>query len=165
MSETSFIPGPATTRALRDALGRFPTGVTVVTAQGADGPEGMTANSFASVSLDPALVLWCPAKTSRRHDLFTTTDHFGIHVLSEAQEDIALAFARPDLGFGEIAPDLSPEGIPLLPRALARFDCATYAVHDAGDHSIVIGRILRATHAPGQALLFHDGAFGITSGT
>jgi flavin reductase (DIM6/NTAB) family NADH-FMN oxidoreductase RutF len=148
-------------RALRDALGRYATGVTVITMRGPDGPLGMTANSFTSVSLDPALVLWCPAKRSSRHDSFVAATHFAIHVLAADQLDLCLRFARSGGNFDGVATDVTPEGQPALPGAMARFDCSRHALHDGGDHTIVVGRVLRATtRAEGEPLLFWGGRYG-----
>ena len=83
-----FEPTPDTQRLFRDGLGRFASGVTVVTAAGPDGGVGMTANSFSGVSLEPPLVLWCPAKGSNRYDIFSKVSHFAIHVLSAEQRDL-----------------------------------------------------------------------------
>ncbi|MGY6410577.1 MAG: flavin reductase family protein [Alkalilacustris sp.] len=155
---TRFTPGPDTARLMRDALGRFVTGVTVVTAATPTGAIGITANSFTSVSLDPALVLWCPARASRRFPHFDAAGHFAIHVLGADQLDLARRFAAGAGGFE--AEDHSPEGIPTLPGALARFDCALHAAHDGGDHSIVVGRVLRAELRAGAPLVFSGGDFG-----
>lgn len=144
-----FVPTPATQRIFRDALGAFATGVTVVTTEGPAGPVGITANSFASVSLDPALVLWSPARASRRFALFAGAAAFSIHVLAAGQQDIARHFARHA--------ELPPGG---LGPVLARFDCATHAVHDGGDHAIIVGRVLRVFHAGGAPLVFHAGRYG-----
>ncbi|QBF32386.1 flavin reductase family protein [Thalassococcus sp. S3] len=160
MSEHSFTPGPQTARALRDALGCYGTGVTVVTTMSPQGPLGMTANSFASVSLDPALVLWSPAKSSSRYASFVAARHFAIHVMAEDQQDLALHFARQGDGFDAVDWTPSEENAPILSGCLARFECATSAVHDAGDHSIVVGEILRAAHRPGQGLMFKRGQYG-----
>ena len=81
-------------RAFRDALGRFATGVTIVTCNGPDGPMGITANSFASLSLDPPLVLWSPAKSSRRYEAFVNATEFAIHVASYDQLDLCRDFAK-----------------------------------------------------------------------
>ncbi|MCX7889581.1 MAG: flavin reductase family protein [Rhodobacteraceae bacterium] len=158
-----FLPSPDTARALRDALGRYATGVTVVTALGSDGPVGMTANSFTSVSLDPALVLWCPARHSRRFGAFLAAGTYAIHVLAADQLEIALHFARSGSVEG-IAAGETPEGMPLIPGVLARFDCAAEARHEGGDHAILVGRVLRvATRADaGEALplIFWGGRYG-----
>ncbi len=153
-----FTPGPDTGRQLREALGRFATGVTVVTAATPQGAVGITANSFTSVSLDPALVLWCPARASRRFPAFADAAHFAIHVLGAEQRDLANSFAAGAGAFDPVAH--SPEGVPLLPGVLARFDCALHAAHDGGDHSIVVGRVLRTELRDGAPLVFAGGAYG-----
>ncbi|MEM7319159.1 MAG: flavin reductase family protein, partial [Pseudomonadota bacterium] len=84
-SDMVFAPDPENTRQLRDAFGKFATGVTVVTCAGADGPLCITANSFSSISLDPALVMWAPGKSSRRFPLFRDAEHYAIHVLAAEQ--------------------------------------------------------------------------------
>lgn len=155
-----FTPGPESARMLRDALGRFATGVTVVTVDSAQGPVGITANSFTSVSLDPPLVLWCPARGSRRFGVFSDAAYFAVHVLAADQTDVARRFAAGSGAFEADAGHRSPEGIPLLPGVLARFDCALHAEHDGGDHSIVVGRVLRSALKPGAPLVFSGGAFG-----
>ncbi|MBC7158184.1 MAG: flavin reductase family protein [Rhodobacteraceae bacterium] len=164
MTETAFTPGPATERALRTALGRFATGITVVTCQGPAGPLGLTANSFAAVSLDPALVLWSPARASRRHDAFVAAGHYAIHVLGEDQHALCRAFVRPEGWFPDLGHSLSPEGVPLLPGCLARFECARTATYPAGDHTIVVGRVLRACYREGAPLIFSGGLYGRFAG-
>lgn len=160
MPDTSFVPGPDTTRAYRDALGCFGTGVTVVTTGTDTGPLAITANSFTSVSLDPPLVLWCAAKASPRHAGFAAARHYSIHVMGEEQQALALHFARSGRDFSDA--DWTPDGngVPLLAGCLARFDCAATALHDAGDHSIIVGRVLRAMHRPGMGLMYKRGQYG-----
>ena len=160
MTQEAVFAPDADARAFRDALGRFATGVTVVTILAASGPMGMTANSFASVSLDPPLVLWSPARASSRFDLFAGAEHFAIHVLAAEQADLAGRFTRGGDGFDGLAYRSGPEGVPLLPQPLARFDCRRAAIHDGGDHVIVVGRVLRAAMRPGEPLLFSQGRFG-----
>lgn len=155
-----FVPDPADSRRYRHALGAFSTGVTVVTLQGDAAPQGMTVNSFASVSLDPPLVLWSPAKSSSRHDLFAGARHFAIHVLGADQHDLSARFTRGGQGFEGLDYFLNEEGVPVLEDTLARFECERANVHDAGDHSIVVGRVLRAAHGEGEPLIFSRGAFG-----
>ncbi|MFV0411060.1 MAG: flavin reductase family protein [Paracoccus sp. (in: a-proteobacteria)] len=157
---TAFIPDHAHAREFRDALGNFATGVTVVTISGPQGPQGMTANSFASVSLAPPLVLWSPGKFSRRYDLFARAAHFSIHVLGEDQKALADRFTRGGAQFEGLDRALSPEGVPTLPGVLSRFDCAQEACHDAGDHTLVIGRVLRVGVTPGRPLVFAQGQWG-----
>jgi flavin reductase (DIM6/NTAB) family NADH-FMN oxidoreductase RutF len=156
--ETVF--DPTDPRALRDAFGRFVTGVTLVTTQGPEGPVGFVANSFASVSLDPPLVLWSPARASSRFAIFAEARHFAIHVLEAGQRDWLARFARGGAGFTGLDHSVTTEGLPALSGALARFDCATHAVHDGGDHAIMVGRVLRVTVRAGEPLAFSQGRYG-----
>lgn len=156
----SFTPGPETARALRDALGRFATGVTVVTAMTPEGPVGITANSFASVSLSPALVLWSPAKVSSRFAVFEAAEHFAIHVMGADQRDLAAHFVRHGYDFAGIDWAEGPGRAPLIGGTLARFACARRAAHDAGDHVIVVGEVLDAAFRDGEPLVFSQGAYG-----
>ena len=158
--EAVFVPEADNHRAYRNALGSFTTGVTVVTAMTADGPIGMTVNSFASVSLDPPLVLWSPAKSSSRYGAFTGARHFAIHVLSADQDHLSTAFTRGGSGFDGIDVRFNDEGVPVLPGTLARFECVEQAQHDAGDHTIIIGKVLRVAHRQGEPLCFSGGRFG-----
>lgn len=151
---------PQTSRAFRDALGRFATGVTVVTAIGARGPVAITANSFTSVSLDPPLVLWCPARTSTRFESFVAVDHYAIHVLGADQLALCRHFARSGGDFDAYGDDRTPEGVPALPDCLARIDCRAEARHDGGDHAILVGRVLRVTLREGAPLVFWRGRYG-----
>ncbi|QUS34872.1 flavin reductase family protein [Falsirhodobacter algicola] len=145
--------------AFRGALGRFATGVTLVTAQTAAGPIGMIANSFASVSLDPPLVLWSPARASSRFAHFEQARHFVIHVLAEDQDHVSAAFGRGGAGFEAVGHRLHDTG-PMIDGALARFECTTHATHDGGDHLIVVGRVGRVTVAEGRPMIFSQGRFG-----
>lgn len=146
-------------RAFRDALGSFATGVTVVTAASADGPVGITANSFASISLDPPLVMWAPAKSSKRYDCFSKAKHFAVHVLDSHQQSVCDGFTRDRAAFDALDWSRGEHGVPLIGGCLARFECSLDAAHDAGDHLIVIGRVDRATSRPGLPLLFQAGRF------
>jgi flavin reductase (DIM6/NTAB) family NADH-FMN oxidoreductase RutF len=147
-------------RSLRDAFGRFATGVCLVTTMGPEGPVGFTANSFSSVSLDPPLVLWSPARSSRRFGVFVEAQHYAIHVLGLDQTDWIPRFARTGEGFAGLDAPLNAEGVPTLPTALARFDCAAHATHDGGDHAILVGRVLRASFRDGEPLVFSQGRYG-----
>ena len=157
---TEFTPGPETARAYRTALGRFATGVTVVTTCAGGAPVGITANSFASVSLDPALVLWSPAKASRRYPVFAGAARFAIHVLGDRQAEMALRFVAEGNPFDDLDWHENADGTPLIDGCLARFDCRTEAVHDAGDHSIVVGRVEAAKLGEGEPLVFAHGRYG-----
>jgi len=147
-------------RAFREALGQFATGVTVVTAQSEIGPLGITANSFASVSLDPPLVLWSPGRFSKRFDAFCTADHYAIHVLGQNQARIGAGFSRNGSEFSVADWSLSPENVPVLKGCLARFECRLVAVHEGGDHAIVVGEVLRAQTGSGAPLVFAQGVYG-----
>lgn len=157
---TEFTPGDGADRALRDALGRFATGVTVVTCATADGPQGITANSFASVSLDPPLVLWSIARSSTRYPAFSTARHFAIHVLAEDERDLAARFTRGGAGFDGLDWTPGPGGAPLIGGTFARFDCRLQTSHDGGDHLILLGRVERAAMRDGAPLVFAQGHFG-----
>ncbi|WP_415182831.1 flavin reductase family protein [Phaeovulum sp.] len=157
------IPDPKNPRAYRDALSRFATGVTVVTARetGGGGPVGITVNSFASVSLDPALVLWSAARSSLRHAHFSGAPAFAIHVLAADQAELAARFAKRGTGFDGLSYVLNDQGVPLLSGTLARFECLTEARHQGGDHTIIIGRVTRfTTDAEDEALVFAHGQYG-----
>lgn len=148
-------------RAYRAALGTFATGVTIITISTDNGPVGITANSFASVSLDPALILWSPAKSSSRFNAFQSASKFAVHVLADSQSDLAMAFTRSKDAFDGLDWALSGAGTPIIPGCLARFDCDTYAVHDAGDHVIILGQVQAVSHMEGAALVFQGGGFGV----
>lgn len=130
-------------RALRDAFGAFLTGVTVVTTIDDAGlPIGFTANSFASVSLDPPLLLVCLAKTSRNYETLTQAPGFGVNILAEGQKDVSNTFARPvEDRFAAVSWQRGPFGSPVFTDVAAWFDCAMHDVVDAGDHVILIGRV------------------------
>ncbi|MBO9401773.1 flavin reductase family protein [Shimia sp. R9_3] len=157
---TGFVPSVDTQRAYRNALSNFATGVTVITTKTANGAIGMTANSFASVSLDPALVLWSLAKDSLRYAQFVPATHFAIHVLRADQKDLAIAFSKRGDAFDLIDHEVNADGVICLHNCLARFECATDAVHPAGDHDIMVGRVLRAAIGEGTPLVFAQRDFG-----
>ncbi|MBL4917634.1 flavin reductase family protein [Szabonella alba] len=161
---TGPLRDPSDARLFREALGRFATGVTVVTTAGPEGPLGFTANSFASVSLDPPLVLWSPARASARFRIFATAQHFAIHVLAEEDAELCARFARQGAGFTGLDAAFSPEGIPLIPGTLARYECVQHATHDGGDHLVILGRVLRFAAREGAPLLFSQGQYGGFSG-
>ena len=131
-------------RALRDALGQFPTGVTVVTADPEGyAPFGVTANSFASVSLDPPLVLWSLQKSSDTFDAFAAAKHFAVNILSNEQQDISNQYAKKnnhDLEAEHYQAGVS--GMPLLNNAIVNFECEVDVCHDGGDHIIMVGKVV-----------------------
>lgn len=148
-------------RAFRSALGSFATGVTVVTVRDAQGrPAGITANSFASVSLDPALVLWSPKRESRRFATFSTAGSFAVHVLAGDQQEVCDRFVRSADTFAGLPWHEGPEGLPLLDGCLARFLCHREAVLDGGDHAIILGRVFQAARRDGAPLVFQSGRYG-----
>lgn len=156
----SFQPSDAYERDLRDALGRYATGVTVVTVQTPEGPVGITANSFTSVSLDPPLVLWCLEHRSSRFAAFRQASHFSIHVLADDQHALSDRFARSGGHFDGLSITRTPEGVPALSGCLARFDCALHTVHEGGDHAIFVGRVERVQDRPGRPLVFWGRRYG-----
>lgn len=158
----SYIGG-AEPRVLRDALGCFGTGVTVVTSIDAAGePLGLTANSFTSVSLDPPLILFSLAKSSANLAAFEQAGRFAVNVLHIGQQPVAGRFARRDVArFDAVDWAFRAEGgSPILAGALASFDCTTYAVHDGGDHVIFIGEVKHAWFEPHRdPLLYFRGKY------
>ncbi len=151
---------PTDTLALRGALGCYATGVTVVTTMTPDGPLGMTANSFASVSLDPPLVLWSPARKSARFPAFEAASHFAVHVLGEHQKELSDAFAQTGFEpFEKLHFETGEGDVPLLEGCAARFECIQSAGHDGGDHLIVVGEVLRFQSSDRSPLLYHRGNY------
>jgi flavin reductase (DIM6/NTAB) family NADH-FMN oxidoreductase RutF len=159
-SSRHFVPGPERSRDFRDALGRFATGITVVTTMTRQGPEAITANSFASVSLDPPIVLWSIGRQSRRFAAFAECRYFAIHVLGAGQRDLSQRFARSSQGFDGLAYHLGEGGVPLLEGCLSRFECRRLPGHEGGDHLIVLGAVTAATIAEGDPLVYFGGGYG-----
>ncbi len=149
-------------RDFRQALGCFPTGVVVVTALGPEVPIGITVNSFASVSLDPPLVLWCMYRNSCRYAAFAAAERFTISVLGSGHRDISARLARP----GEHKLDGLPLvetvcGPPGLADALAVLECRRETVHDGGDHVIIVGRVEQLSwEKDGRPLVYFRGGYG-----
>jgi len=148
-------------KAFRQCLGKFATGVTVVTCSDRDGnPCGITANSFSSVSLDPPLILWNIAKVSNSLAAYLDATHFAINVLSSAQQDLSSHFAKSDHTiFEDVEFVLSDDGVPILPGTVATFECRTDTIHDCGDHYIIIGEVERFDVEERDPLLFYSGAY------
>ena len=120
----------------------------------------MTINSFSSVSLDPPLVLWSVQLSTASSLAFRTATRFAISVLAADQQDVALRFARTDENkFLDFPVETGLGGVPLIPGALATFECATWAVYPGGDHEIIVGKVEALTTRPGAALGFHQGRF------
>lgn len=159
MTET-FIPAPGTETEMRAALGMFATGVTVVTCMSPRGPLGITVNSFTSVSMDPPLILWCPAKSSRRHDAMAAAGHFALHIMGEEQDDIARGFTRSGAAFEGYEWQLSERDVPLIEHCPARFECHIRDRIDAGDHTVIIGHVDRVTVTDARPRVFMAGNWG-----
>lgn len=144
-------------RLFRDAMGRFATGVTIVTSARGDLVHGMTANGFMSVSLDPALILVSVAKRARMHDFLLETRSYGVSVLSSAQEHVSRHYSgRPSDRPVEI---FSEGGVPLVVGALTHVTASVVDAHDAGDHTLFVGEVQHFAHAGGEPLIFHSGAY------
>ena len=148
-------------RQLRDAFGAFMTGVTVVTSRDKSGqPIGFTANSFTSVSLDPALLLVSIDKRSANFSHFTECQHFAINILSEQQKETSNIFAQKvEDRFALIEWHSSENGTPLIDDSSAWFDCALHQVVDAGDHTLMIGRIEQFDSSGTAGLGYYRGAY------
>ncbi len=147
----------------RQLMGRFVTGVTVVTATSPDGkPSGMTVNSFNSVSLDPPLVSICVDRSSEMHAMLTGPSGFVVNILRSDQESVSRRFAenRPDR-FDGVGYRLSSDGHPILDGVLAHVECAANESVEAGDHSVVIGRVVGGVSDEGYPLLFYRGGYGL----
>ncbi|MDH6574487.1 flavin reductase family protein [Kitasatospora sp. MAP5-34] len=151
--------GPSGHRALREVLGRYATGVAVVTTRHLGRAAGLTVNSFTSVSLDPPLVLWCLNRASANRPAFTLSPHFAVHVLAADQRRLAVRFAGPGDRFERLRPLSGPYGLPLLEGVLATLVCRREQVITAGDHVILTGTVLEHRAEPGPPLLFLDGRF------
>ena len=155
------LDGSHDARHLRNALGRFPTGVTVVTTRGAGGRfQGLTVNSFAALSLEPALVLWSINHGSPSAVGFRAASHFAVNVLRATQSDLSHRFAtRRDNKFEGIAFDEGLGGAPVLRDVLATFECETVSVTEGGDHLLFVGRVQRMAYDDGDPLIFSAGKY------
>ena len=145
----------------RHALGKFTTGVTIVTTVDDSGADvGVTANSFNSVSLDPPMVLWSLGKNSTNIKTFMEARHFAVHVLAADQDALALRFSTKGIDrFAGLTPARGAEGIPLLDRCAARFQCRTAFQYEGGDHVILVGEVLAYDHCDSEPLVYKAGRF------
>lgn len=149
-------------RAFRDTLGRFPTGVAVVTAVGPDGPAGLTTNAFASLSLDPPLVLVCFDRGSRTLSVVRDSGRFAVNVLRAGREDLAHLFAgkAPHPEKFAAVTHTADHGVPVLDDALAWVVCDLQALYPGGDHEIGVGAVTALGEGrEGEPLVFHRGSF------
>lgn len=152
-------------RVMRDVLGHFASGVTVLTADTDEGPIGFTCQSFSSLSLDPPLVAFAPARSSRTWQRLRTIGRFCINVLAEGQGAVSQNFARsvPDK-FAGVRWTPSPHGSPVLDDVVAWIDGELWAEYDGGDHTIVVARVLDlGASADRRPLLYHRGSYGLLS--
>lgn len=151
----------------RQVLGHFPTGVTVITATTGDGPVGLAVGSFFSVSLEPPLVAFCAAKTSTSYPKISNSGRFVVNILAEDQEDVSRVFASKATDkFSGIGYRPSPgTGAPVISDVLGWIDCEIDTVHEAGDHWIVVGRVLdlEVGHEGGPLVFFRGGYSRLTS--
>ena len=152
------LPDP---NSLRGAFGRYMTGVTVVTAKAADGSlVGFTANSFTSVSLDPPLLLVCPGRHLSSYDVFNSSDHFAVNILSEGQEDISNTFASGTGDrFGQINWSADSNGCALITGRTAGFSCTVTQRVEAGDHLVLIGQVSDFDTSERPGLGYHKGGY------
>ena len=146
---------------LREALGSFVTGITVVTTRNGGEPHGLTANSFSSVSLEPPLVLFSLSRAADCFDAFERAEAFAINVLRSDQEDISSRFATKDVDkWTGVEWRPGHGGCPLLEGAVAAFECRVAARHEGGDHVIYVGEVVRFDHRPDAApLAFFRGRY------
>ena len=146
------------TKPFRRALGRFVTGVIIVTAQHEGETRGMTANTFISVSLDPPLVLVSVVNSATMHRLLQHTNRYGVSVLSEDQEILSSHFAGRPVDIPQTR-FIERQGVPLLDGAVAYFVAEVVDAHPAGDHTLYIGRVEYFETRKGRPLLFHGGRY------
>ncbi|MFT4416124.1 flavin reductase family protein [Fredinandcohnia humi] len=146
----------------KDVMGNYPTGVTVVTTVDENGvPLGLTVNSFASVSLDPLLILWSIDKRVSSYEPFIKTDKFAVHVLAGDQGDICSLFASKGTDrFGNCEWKLSDRNLPILSGAAGVMQCKMFKTVDAGDHTILIGEVVDIENYNKAPLLYHNRKFG-----
>lgn len=158
---TAFEPNAQNTRLLRDAFGQFATGITIVTAMSETAAVAITANSFTSVSLEPPIILWSVNKSSHRFPHFQQAKHFAVHVLASDQNDLCWQVAKDVTALNGLDYRTNQFGVPLIDNCLARFECETYTQHPAGDHELMLGRVLRAEQNENRkALTFFQGKVG-----
>ena len=162
MTRSAFQNFQPDAASLRTVLGHFATGVAIITAVDGEEPVGMACNSFTSVSLEPQLVLFCAAKSSTTWPRIQAAGKWAANILAQDAEEICRLFAQKGADrFAHIAYTIGRTGAPILEEALAFVDCETVAEYDAGDHVIVVGRVLELGYAPeGKPLLFYRGGYG-----
>ena len=151
-------------RNFRDALGHFATGVAIITTKGPNGaPIGLTVNSFASVSLDPPLVLWSLDRTSDRFTAFMQAEHYAVNILGDANQTLSHRLSRKGEFTLEGEPvRTGPHGAPMLTCAIASFECRIEHRYEGGDHVIFVGRVLDFSHpSHGRPLVYYRGRYRV----
>ena len=156
---------PFTESGFRQVLGHFCTGVTVITTVGDGRPAGFACQSFAALSLDPPLVLFCPRRSSATWPLIARAGHFCANVLTAGQRELARVFGTTGADkFAGVHWSPSSSGAPVLAGVLTWVGCAVEAVHEAGDHLVVLGRVTELGECCNeQPLLFYRGRYGVTA--
>jgi flavin reductase (DIM6/NTAB) family NADH-FMN oxidoreductase RutF/DNA-binding MarR family transcriptional regulator len=149
-------------RSFRRSLGQYATGVTIITTKVGDDRAGVTANSFASVSLDPPLILWSISKTSRSFGLFENCKSFTINILGKDQAPVSQHFSSAETDkFSGVKWSEGFDGVPAIDGAIAIFECTVEARYPGGDHIILLGRVRNFARYEGDPLLFSQGRYGI----
>lgn len=145
----------------RDTLARWASGVTVVTARHDDEPVGMTAASFTSLSLEPPLVLVCIARSASSHEGLVAAPGFAVHILGADQDEVSALFSQPGPDkFGGFPDERGPFDVPLLPAGVARLVCVPHEALDGGDHTILIGRVVRTELTGSDPLVYWNRTYG-----
>lgn len=149
-------------KAFRDALGRFLTGIAVVATHDPEGKRiGMTINTLVSVSLDPPLVLYCLGRDSMNFETYSTAESFAFNILKEGDEAVSNRFiVKGEDRFAGLESEVGVSGAPILANALAVVDCRRERVIDAGDHVVVVGRVVDTRSADGRPLAYFKGGYG-----
>jgi 3-hydroxy-9,10-secoandrosta-1,3,5(10)-triene-9,17-dione monooxygenase reductase component len=152
-------------REFRSALGAFATGVTIVTAVGPDGSRvGVTANSFNSVSLDPPMILWSLAKSSRSLAVFEQASYWAVHILAAHQDNLSNHFAKSGIDkFADMEIELGAGDVPLLKEYASRLQCKTAFMYEGGDHVIFVGEVLKFDRRDVAPLVFHGGKYALAA--
>ncbi|RTY78745.1 flavin reductase [Pseudomonas veronii] len=146
--------------AFRNVLGNFPTGVTIVTAAVGTRKVGVTANSFSSVSLSPPLISWCIDKRSSSYEVFNKASHFAVNILAADQSNLSGQFARhSEDKFASIEHTHGAGGAPIFPECSAHLECELFNQIDAGDHYIILGKVVAFTDHDTTPLVFHKGNY------
>lgn len=165
MTEHCDTPPAVDRRAMREVLGHFASGIVVVTAVDGEGPAGLTCQSFASLSLDPPLIMFCPARTSRSWPRIRSAGAFCANILAADHASYSDLFARSGGDkFAGVQWTPAPSGSPILDGVSAWVDCLVENQFDGGDHWIVVGRVIDLGADPARSpLLYYRGGYGVTA--